>query len=1020
MKTRSKPSAENILGGGNTSSVTEIMTRTQFKAASCFSMNFPEHKMCLKCQSFYQRKVRRIGRLPKVDEKPNCEQHWLIKVTKFTKSLTIDKKNAAIETINSLGYTFCDGEMAEEKISKIFGQKKQDIDSDDLMSSGGSLPGSSVESFETLNNSGINPESSNVPNDSHEDGLPSLNLQNPQSNCHALMQPVPFVHATEEPCEGSGFLNLLGSVAALAPPVVPKASTLKPHETVVPRNYLSRLQNESKKYNEIKQKLNKCSKRYRGTDLGKKFMGKAIAIAPQASQHITQSTIPLLYASFCSDLKLPVDYNKIANSTPSTRVINRLLNSEASEYVISSVEKMLQNPFVFISCDKANTGKKGSNFSTMPKVLSYYNPQTGRIEEYLMDVDSAGESSRDAAIVIKHALEKLSLIDPNLHLILCGQDTDSGGGGTLHSLERELRKLDLPFNNYYIISSCSLHNLQTCLRNGVIEVLGEGGSVEDENGTTQFKKNAMQLMHGIWNLTNYLPKTFLRKIWKHSREKLQIDRPYRIFPQPVLTRWWMVGDAACILREDWVIYEEMMKQLANLPRSELKEAAFGIVCANKNLMQKKVIKADVNVIASIHTHFIFPHFKYLQEGDPLTGNVAGYQARSMLVRYFLMHEDLIEIKDGAWMDVDAFKGLVTITETDLIEQERESMKQKMFHIVNIMHTLLHKHFNIWLSQYAFLALFSEQQTAIIIARFLLAYPPQHNSDSTTYLSQLHRRDVNLQKFEQFVREHCKNEQAIRQHQEVTSNAQNIHLIADGLDLWGQHVPPSIAQYRKHYLLHLSSCPTNTQKVERLNKLANHCSIQNRSELSRTNYALANVGTIEKSNEIALDIYIPSSKKQRAIEKHDIIRNKVRGNALVNLVLRENETALEKNSDIEHAMREKRARNVVASNEQHFKAKRDTDLFTSYEQNLDRERNLTQLETRPGVDTTPLLDGRVPFVKMLKDRFRTKIIEELQARGVTPTAEELRNYNKLKTRLKVSEGNKKWFRPMLGLEYFRWW
>ena len=118
-------------------------------------------------------------------------------------------------------------------------------------------------------------------------------------------------------------------------------------------------------------------------------MGKAIAIAPQASQHITQSTIPLLYASFCSDLKLPVDYNKIANSTPSTRVINRLLNSEASEYVVSSVEKLRQNPFVFISCDKANTAKKGSNFSTMPKVLSYYHPQTGRIEEYLMDVDSA-------------------------------------------------------------------------------------------------------------------------------------------------------------------------------------------------------------------------------------------------------------------------------------------------------------------------------------------------------------------------------------------------------------------------------------------------------------------------------------------------------------------------------------------------------------------------------------------------------------------------------------------------------
>ena len=82
--------------------------------------------------------------------------------------------------------------------------------------------------------------------------------------------------------------------------------------------------------------------------------------------------------------------------------------------------------------------------------------------------------------------------------------------------------------------------------------------------------------------------------------------------------------------------------------------------------------------------------------------------------------------------------------------------------------------------------------------------------------------------------------------------------------------------------------------------------------------------------------------------------------------------------------------------------------------------MTQLETRPGVHYTPLIDGYLPFSKLLKDPFRVKIIEELHKQGITPTAEELNNFTKPKNRLKVNEGSKKHFKPMLGFEYFCWW
>ena len=43
---------------------------------------------------------------------------------------------------------------------------------------------------------------------------------------------------------------------------------------------------------------------------------------------------------------------------------------------------------------------------------------------------------------------------------LHGQGGDSGGGGTLYSLERELKKIDVTADPY-LVGSCTLHDLQT-------------------------------------------------------------------------------------------------------------------------------------------------------------------------------------------------------------------------------------------------------------------------------------------------------------------------------------------------------------------------------------------------------------------------------------------------------------------------------------------------------------------------------------------------------------------------------
>ena len=45
------------------------------------------------------------------------------------------------------------------------------------------------------------------------------------------------------------------------------------------------------------------------------------------------------------------------------------------------------------------------------------------------------------------------------------------------------------------------------------------------------------------------------------------------------------------------------------------------------------------------------HFGAGATAEEVTGNVAGYQARLMTVRYFLMHGDLSACTDEKWKDM---------------------------------------------------------------------------------------------------------------------------------------------------------------------------------------------------------------------------------------------------------------------------------------------------------------------------------------------------------------------------------
>ena len=81
------------------------------------------------------------------------------------------------------------------------------------------------------------------------------------------------------------------------------------------------------------------------------------------------------------------------------------------------------------------------------------------------------------------------------------------------------------------------------------------------------------------------------------------------------------------------------------------------------------------------------------------------------------------------------------------------------------------------------------------------------------------------------------------------------------------------------------------------------------------------------------------------------------------------------------------------------------------------QNNSQWSTTGGDANATYYDD-ILFKRMLKDPYRLAIIHKLEARGITPTDEELGNFTQLLTQMKVDEGNKKSFVPRTSYNIFK--
>ena len=236
----------------------------------------------------------------------------------------------------------------------------------------------------------------------------------------------------------------------------------------------------------------------------------------------------------------------------------------------------------------------------------------------------------------------------------------------------------------YIICSCSLHNLQTCLCNAIVNVLGEGG--EDDDGG--FVMNCMQMLHGAYNLQNWAEDDELNRLYKFLDDDVH-EVKFKKLEQPIVTHWWLVGACACSLKESFCTWKKICRVIRN--NSASKSALYKLASCTLNSMQLPPVLFDHELLCAFHKIFLFPHFKFSQSGDGRSGSTPGFISRHIFVRFFLMIEDIEKFSGDKWKTEEGFKDVLSQYNV-LTDNEKEIATNKIHHFVRYAKESLTNHF----------------------------------------------------------------------------------------------------------------------------------------------------------------------------------------------------------------------------------------------------------------------------------------------------------------------------------------
>ena len=115
----------------------------------------------------------------------------------------------------------------------------------------------------------------------------------------------------------------------------------------------------------------------------------------------------------------------------------------------------------------------------------------------------------------------------------------------------------------------------------------------------------------------------------------------------------------------------------------------------------------------------------------------------------------------------------------------------------------------------------------------------------------------------FIKQKCKSKQEITNSAHLTQFApEALQLISSGELIWAPSPTPTLLHFRKLFSQRYLPIPSQTQMTERGVKEGKICATASRSEQSRSAFAVARSGVVEKSGDRAEEIKKSMSKPNK--------------------------------------------------------------------------------------------------------------------------------------------------------------
>ena len=399
-----------------------------------------------------------------------------------------------------------------------------------------------------------------------------------------------------------------------------------------------------------------------------------------------------------------------------------------------------------------------------------------------------------------------------------------------------------------------------------------------------------------------------------------------------------------------------------------------IASCNSSLAKEPMVISDLHLLTAFHTWFMFPHFKFLQEGDSQS-NRNGYQLKHMLERFFIMHEELKENMAGKWKTNPKFSPFLHYNAC-LTDDQKTEQNSKVDSFLSTCHTYPAKHCARYPNNLLPCALGGEPPCAAEVAKYLLGIP--RVDTKVTYRSEYHGRSICLDEFYKFIKDQCSNRNDIISSGHLTQfSVQALQQIARGDDVWhSPHLVASKMQVQMRYV----PIASNTQMTERGVKEGALCSTSDRGEISRSIYAVARSGFCEEAGNLAEG---RKGEHNKEIKRDDRRRRTLKSQANVEMVM--NQYAIIKQFQASNPEKyneiERRARTYLSTRSSHFSTNRVNEKLEAFQRNMNTARAPNRYERLTGYDRTERSQGKLRITKLLKWNHEKALDSELEARGI---------------------------------------